>query len=141
METQTAAPSLKTKPDFDLKKEFQLSINKRNFLIQISKPFDTEKLYINPKELSSISIIYYEEYFSLEQLKNINKSFRYFDDIEEVVLNIYQIFEQKNASIKIEENYLCIIINVNKGLVGNEKISLKLVPKSLSLENICKSLC
>ena len=141
METQTAAPSLKTKSDFDSKKEFQLSINKRDFLIQISKPSDTEKLYINVKELSSISNIYYEEYFTLEQLKKLNKSFRYFDNIEEVVLNIYQIFEQKNASIKIEDNYLCIIINVNKGLVGNENISLKLVPKSLSLENICKSLC
>ena len=141
MESQKPAPSFVTKNSFNSKKEYKLTINEKDFLIQIARPLNSENLYINAKEISSISNVFYEETFTLEQLKNINRSFRYFDTIDELIINIYQIFEEKKAFLKIEDNKLYIIFKINKGLVGNEEISIKLKSENLSLDNICISLC
>ena len=54
------------------------------------------------------------------------------------MINVYQIVEEKKAFLKIEENNLYIIFKINKDLLGNEEISIKLKSENLSLEYLYK---
>ena len=82
-------------------KEYNLTYNKKEYLIKIGKISDKEKIGFKVKEISSEQKIIYDIYLNLEELQSISKSFRVFDNIDEALTSIEDIFQEKNANIKI----------------------------------------
>ena len=104
-------------------KEYKLFNNEKEYLIQIGKTSNKERLGLKIKEASSNIKFYYEKYFNLKELQNINKAFRRFDSIDEAFTSIDAIFQSKNASIIIrDDNNLCLNFEINQMLKGKEII-------------------
>ena len=124
---------------FTDKKEFKLAYEKTEFLIEIGK-LTSEKLGIKLKENSSSINIYYSNSFNLEELQIIHRSFRYFDNINEAVSYIQDIFEEKKVNLKMENDTLCLILKINKIGKGEDLISIGLKKNNLSLQEINENL-
>ena len=124
---------------FTDKKEFKLAYEKTEFLIEIGK-LTSEKLGIKLKENSSSTNIYYSNSFNLEELQIIHRSFRYFDNINEAVSYIQDIFEEKKVNLKMENDTLCLILKINKIGKGEDLISIELKKNNLSLQEINENL-
>ena len=122
------------------KKEFKLSNEKVEYIVEIGKLSSTENLGIKLKENISSTKVYYSNIFNLEELRNIHKSFRAFDNINEAVSNIQDIFEEKKVNLKIENDNIFLILKNNKIGRGEDLISIKLNKTSLSLEELNENL-
>ena len=118
---------------FKDKKEFKLSNEKVEYIVEIGKLSSTENLGIKLKENISSIKVYYSNIFNLEELRNIHKSFRVFDNINEAVTNIQEIFDEKKVNIKIENGNIFLILKIHKIGKGEDFISIELNKKSLSL--------
>jgi len=64
----------------------------KDYLIQIGLNY--EKLLFNIRELSSISKVFCEESLTLQNFQKLNEYFKFYDNIEEVIINKYDIFEE-----------------------------------------------
>jgi len=116
------------------KKEFKL-LNEK-YIVEIGKLSSTENLGIKLKENISSIKVYYSNIFNLEELRNIHKYFWVFDNINEAVSNIQDIFEEKKVNLKIEKVNIFQILKINKIGKGEDLISIELNKKSLSLEEL-----
>ena len=123
---------------FSFKKDFKLSHEKTEYIIEVGKTSTQEKLGLKLKESSSN--VYYSTYFNLEELQNVSKYFRCFDNINEAITSIQDIFEEKKCSLKIENNNVFLMIKVPKIGKGEDLIQLQLNKCSLSLHEICDNL-
>ena len=121
-------------------KEFSLINDLKKYIVLIGKSSNLEKLGIQLKESDFDLNFFYENFFNLEELKNVNKYFRIYDNIDEVIPDIEAIFEEKKFSMKFENDKLMVILKFNKIGKGEELISLELKKNSLSLEKICENL-
>ena len=122
------------------KKEFKLSNEKVEYIVEIGKLSSTENLGIKLKENISSVKVYYSNIFNLEELRNIHKSFRVFDNINEAVTNIQVIFEEKKVNIKKENDNIFLILKIPKIGRGEDLISIELNKKSLSLQELNENL-
>ena len=123
---------------FSSKKDFKLSHEKTEYIIEVGKTSTQEKLGLKLKESSSN--VYYSTYFNLEELQNVSKYFRCFDNINEAITSIQDIFEEKKGSLKIENNNVFLMIKIPKIGKGEDLIQLQLNKCSLSLHEICDNL-
>lgn len=121
-------------------KEYELFIDNKKYIIEIGESQNSEKLRFKLKELSSLSNIYYQNFYSLQDLQKINKVFRYFDNIKEAISSIGEIFEAKNASLKFKNNLFLLILKINKIGKGEEFVSLQLKENSLTQKEINENL-
>ena len=64
----------------------------KDYLIQIGLNY--KKLLFNIRELSSISNVFCEESLTLQNFQKLNEYFKFYDNIEEVIINKYDIFEE-----------------------------------------------
>ncbi len=78
-------------------KEYILKINNRN-----------EEMNIIAKEFNSSINILYSNSFTLIQLQKMNNFFRMFDIINEVILNLKQLFEENKYKISINDKSFII---------------------------------
>ena len=122
------------------KKEFKLSNEKVEYIVEIGKLSSTENLGIKLKENLTSTKVYYSNVFNLEELRNIHKYFRLFDNINEAVTNIQVIFEEKKVNIKKENDNIFLILKIPKISKGEDLISIELSKKSLSLEELNENL-
>lgn len=121
--------------------EFKIIKKEKEYLIEIGKASISEKLGIKISELSSLTNIYYENFFSLEELQKINIAFFSFQNINNIISKAKDIFEEKKISMKFEKNNMFLIININKDNKSGDFISLELIQKKYTLEEICINLC
>ena len=98
--------------DIKFTKEYQLNINKINYLIKIGIT-ESKELEIFAKE-ENINEYYYQNCFSLEYFHNKNKMFKLFDKIEEIIDAFKDIISNKTLTIKKEEGNkeLSIILRI-----------------------------
>ena len=79
--------------------EFKLEYKQKEYIISLMRKISiSEKLGFRIKESSLDNKLLYENFYTLEELKIINKYFRIFDNINEIFPIIKEIFEEKNAS-------------------------------------------
>ena len=122
------------------KKEFKISNKKVEYIVEIGKLSSSENLGIKLKENLTLVKVYYSNNFNLEELRNIHKSFRAFDNINEAVSNFQDIFEAKKVNLKIENDKIFLVLKIPKIGKGEDLISIELKKKSLSLEEINENL-
>ena len=127
--------------DIKFTDEYQLNINKINYLIKIGIIMESKELAIFAKE-ENIDEYYYQNCFSLEYFHNKNKMFKLFDKIEEIINAIKDIISNKTLTIKKEEGNeeLYIILKVKILGKGEEEIKLKLTKKKEKTEIIIENL-
>lgn len=128
------------KETFIKSKDFKIINDRKEFIISIGKSSSLENLGFQLKQSSLDNNFYYQNFYTLEELQNISKCFRVFDNIEEVIPIIIMIFEEKNFSFKFEDNNAILNLKINKIGKGEELISLQLKKTMLSLEEICENL-
>ena len=116
--------------------EFKLLNEKIEYKVEIGKLSTSEKLGITLKENISPIKVYYSNNFNLEELRNIHKYFRVFDNINEAISNIQDIFEEKKVNLKIENDNFFLILKINKIGKGEDSITIELIKNSLSTEEI-----
>jgi hypothetical protein len=121
-------------------KEYKLINNEKEYLIQLGKTSTNENIGFKIKEISSDQKIIYGKYLSLEELQKISKSFRVFDNIDEALTIIEDIFQEKNASIKSENDNLYINLQINKVGKGKEIVEIKLEKRAFSLKEMNEKL-
>ena len=100
-----------TPPPIDTKsKEYTLNSEDKTFKIRIKL---SSKITIEANELDKIKGVFYSNIFSLEALVQLSRGFRICEDINEAFDTIVQIFENKKADIKYNnENEVLLIIKV-----------------------------
>ena len=121
-------------------KEYKLINDEKEYLIQLGKASINERIGFKIKEISSDQKIIYGKYLSLEELQKISKSFRVFDNIDEALTIIGDIFQENNASIKSENDNLYINLQINKVGKGKEIVEIKLEKRSFSLKEMNEKL-
>jgi predicted RNase H-like nuclease (RuvC/YqgF family) len=117
-------------------KEYKLINNEKEYLIQLGKTSIKENIGFKIKEKSSDQKIIYDKYLSLEELQKISKSFRVFDNIDEALTSIEDIFQENNANIKSENDNLYINLQINKVGKGKEIVEIKLEKRAFSLKEM-----
>ena len=143
---QATKPILIEKPKSDSNltlnqvREYKLINNGKEYLIQLGKTSSNEKIGFKIKEVSSEEKIIYGKYLSLEELQKISKSFRVFDNMDEALTSIEDIFQESNASIKSENENLYISLQINKVGKGKEIVEIKLEKRAFSLKEMNEKL-
>ena len=125
--------------------EFKLEYKQKEYIISLMRKISiSEKLGFRIKESSLDNKLLYENFYTLEELKIINKYFRIFDNINEIFPIIKEIFEEKNASLKAEENKIILSLKINKIGKGEELILLEMkesiLPPEEMYENLLKEI-
>ena len=100
-------------------------------MIQIGT--NSEQLIINARQLSSILKSFYEICLNFEELKKLRRSFRHYDNINEAMINIYEIFDNKKYAIQKENDSIYLILKINRGISGEENINIGLKTKKNSI--------
>ena len=123
-------------------KEIKLIEDNKEYLITIGKSSIFQKLGFRIKESSLQAKKCYENYFSLEELKNLCKYFRIFENLNEVISMIEEedLFNEKQINLKEVNEKVYLILKINKMGKGEEIIDLELNQKYLTLDEICENL-
>ena len=103
-------------------------------------PIKKEELIIFVKEINNLNSFCYKSSFSLETLQKMNKSFRQFDSIEEVIDILKEIITEKKISIKKIKLDLDIIFKLKRPGKGEEEIHFFLNKTNLPTEKIIENL-
>ena len=121
-------------------KEFKYSKNNNNFSVKIGKT-SGNKIIIIIKSLLLVKENYYQNIFSLEELQKFNKNFRCFDNIDEALSGLIEIFEtNKYELISKENDKMFLLLKIPKFGKGEETVLIEIKKNSLSLKNICENL-
>ena len=111
-------------------KEYTLNSEGKKFKIRINL---SSKITIETNELDKIQGIFYSNIFSLEALVQLSRGFKICEDINEAFDTIEQIFENKKADIKYNnENEVLLIIKVDLPGGKVQEVNLTLNKKEMN---------
>ena len=101
------------------KKKYRSNIQKNNQNYSIILSIVQEKLQISLKFTNNYSdeIFEYTNFYSFHQLQIINKYFRYFNNLEEISLDLNKKLKKNNVSIEEKNGFIILSITV---LIKNE---------------------
>ena len=106
-----------SKPDEELKlediKEYDISLNNQEFKIKLGKLNNISKILFKIEEINSLNNYYYKSSYSLDNLKQLSKSFRVFDSINEAYDEINEIIKNKKTYIDIGSNGIILHLNIS----------------------------
>ena len=129
------------KEEIKFMNEYKLNLENINYLIKIGKiTNEIEELIIIVKIESLIDKDYFQNIFSLENLHNMNKIFRQFDTIDEIIESLKAIISEKKIAIKKENDKIFIIFKFKKLVKGEEEINFILKKNSIENGKIIDSL-
>ena len=121
-------------------KELIFTKNNNNYSIKLGKTSE-DKILIKIKSLIIIQEIYYQNSFTLEQLKTINKNFRICDNIDEALNYIIEIFASNKYELNFQEKEkIFLILKIPKFGNGEESISIEMKKKFFSVKNSFENL-
>ena len=97
METQPAPSYTVDKPNsLKILNEYNLNFDNTGYLLKLGIiPITKEELIIFIQENDDINSFCYQSFFSLEKLQKMNKCFRQFDSIEEIIDTLNEIIAEK----------------------------------------------
>jgi len=129
------------KKDIKYIQEYELNFDNIIYLLKIGKIVnEIEELIFFVEIKNSIEVLYYQIIFSLENLQKMNKIFRQFDTIDEIIDTLKEIISDKNIIIKKENDELLIKFKFKKLGKGEEEIIFKLEKNNLENGKIIENL-
>jgi len=123
MDDKTKSPEKYLKDVKFLSESFNLQLNEENYSIT----FGTLKEFIVIKIYQETNIKNkYISFLTLEQLKKISKSMRYYDEVDEIINFLKEKAERKEIFLKQEKEIIFFEFSANLPNRGIDNISLKL---------------
>ena len=123
-------------------KEFQLTKDKDIFEVKIGKEIEKKNIIIKASKISKIVDVFYENKFSFDELIKLDKTFRAYDELEEIFIVLITFFNDKKIIINEVKNDEMTLDLKLMLMTGKEKIvNIKLFKKEMKKESIIKELC
>ena len=116
-------------------KEYKLFLDNQEIKTQIGRLDNSSKILFILEETNELNNYYYKSEYSLEDLRNINKSFRSFDSIKEAFIEIEGIIQNKNVCLQKENNDMIIHLSI-ANFTKKEDSPLKIRKENKSKEQI-----
>ena len=144
MENISEAITAKEGKELEMKdfKEFKLSSEKDTFQIKIGKNLSKNKIIFHALKLNELVENFYENGFTFDELVKLDKTFRAYDELEEIFLIFLNIFEEQKTIIKeIKDEFITLGLKISS-IIGKEKIiEIKLFRKEMNQDSLVKELC
>ena len=123
MDDKTKSPEKYLKDVKFIPESFSLQLNEENYSITLGtlQEFIVIKLYQETNIKNK-----YISFLTIEQLKKISKSMRFFDEVDEVIKFFKEKAEKKEIFLKNEKENLFFEFSANLPNGGIDNISLKL---------------
>ena len=123
-------------------KEYKLNTIEDSFQIKIAKNGSKNKIIIKISKINKLTDFYYENIFNFDELLNLDKMFRAYDELEEIFGVLISFFEEKKVKIKeVKEDTITLCLKI-LSMTGKEKIiEIKLYKKEMMKDCIIKELC
>ena len=118
---------------------FAINIENEGKQYEITLSQKSNNLLIISKELNSFPSRIYEEEFSKNNLNQISKFFKFFEDISEILTELKKRIEEKKYKIKINDNNFEFLFKVEISNIN--EFSLELKRKEEDLKSIVEGLC
>ena len=123
-------------------KEFQLKFNEDIFILKIGENMSKKNIIMKISNTTKFEDIFYEHYFDFDELVKLDKTFRLYDELEEIFSTLITCLNEKKIIIKEVKNDEIILGLKIMSMTGKEKIiDLKLNKKELEKDSIIKELC
>lgn len=121
-------------------KEYQKSFENNNKNFDILLSIKSENLIIKIRQVNSFPLNNYESVFSKNDLNELSKYFRMFDDINDLFPDLIYKLENNEFKIIEKRNSLQLYIYINITNISNASLPIKKVNVSLSstVETLCK---
>lgn len=119
----------------DFINEFNLEFESIKYIIKIGKSSNSDDLIIYIKE-ENLKSPGYQNSFTLEKLQKINKYFKIYDKIDEILEFFKDIISNKKLFIKKTNEKLTVIFNIKKMGKDEEEVDLELKKIKLETEKI-----
>ena len=115
---------------------------KENYLVKFGEN-NNKKIIIQAYQKEHVSNYYYQSEYTIEDFQNMSKAFKMFDNNNEILESMKEIFSSKKASIKNEKEKKNIIIILKISPLGGkeQEIKLNLDQKSSDMNEINIELC
>ena len=120
-------------------KIFKLSFENYEYLIQLG--IEDKKLKVLCQNINQLNNFGYKNFFSLENLQQINKLFLCFSNLEEVLLIFHELFKNNKIKINKEKENIFLKITLTNLTGKEEQISLKLDQLLLSNSDLSSNFC
>ena len=144
MENISEAITAKEGKELEMKdfKEFKLSSEKDTFQIKIGKNLSKNTIIFHALKLNELVENFYENGFTFDELVKLDKTFRAYDELEEIFLIFLNIFEEQKTIIKeIKDEFITLGLKISS-IIGKEKIiEIKLFRKEMNQDSLVKELC
>ena len=123
MDDKTKSPEKYLKDAKFLPESFNLQLNEENYSITFGtlQEFIVIKLYQETNIKNK-----YISFLTIEQLKKISKSMRFFDEVDEIITFLKEKAEKKEIFLKQEKEFIFFEFSANLPNGGKDNISLKL---------------
>ena len=118
---------------------FSTKIENEGKQYEITLSQKSNNLLIISKELNSFPSKIYEEEFSKDNLNQISKFFKLFEDISDIFTELKKKIEEKKFKIKINENNFIILLKVD--ITNINELSLELKRKEEDIKSMVVGLC
>ena len=123
--------------------EYKINSENRIYVVKIGKIISEGEeltIFVKNENENIIDREYYQSNFSLENLQKMNKIFRQFDTIDEIIDTLKDIISEKNITFKKENCILLIIFKFKKLGKGEEEFNLKLLKNNIETGKIIDNL-
>ena len=123
-------------------KDFKLSSEKDTFQIKVGKNESKNKIIFHALKLIELVENFYENSFTFDELVKLDKTFRAYDELEEIFLIILNIFQEQKTIIKeVKDEFITLGLKISS-ITGKEKIiEIKLFKKEMNQDSLVKELC
>ena len=121
--------------------EYNLTYDNIDYLLKLGiTSIKKEELIIFVNEINDLNSFCFHGSFSLENLQKLNKSFKQFDSIGEVLETFKEIIEDKKVLIKKSNKELNVIFKLKKPGKGEEEVNFNLIKINCPTEKIIENL-
>ena len=124
-------------------KEFQLNFNEDIFILKIGENMSKKNIIMKISNTTKLEDIFYEHYFDFDELVKLDRTFRLYDELEEIFSTLITCLNEKKIIIKeVKNDEIILGLKIIMPMTGKEKIiDLKLNKKELEKDSIIKELC
>ena len=124
-------------------KEFQLNFNEDIFILKIGENMSKKNIIMKISNTTKLVDIFYEHYFDFDELVKLDKTFRLYDELEEIFSTLITCLNEKKIIIKeVKNDEIILGLKIIMPMTGKEKIiDLKLNKKELEKDSVIKELC
>ena len=120
-------------------KDFTLNFNKDIFQVKIGKDIEKKYIIIKISKISELVDVFYENKFNFDELVKFDKTFRAYDELDEIYFILVAFFNEKKVLInEVKNEEITLTIKILPITGKEKKVDIKLYKKELEKDSIIK---